>query len=172
VTEALSAILGAAVAWLLFRLGLQAETHRHVGELYDKLVDYRKEYPEVLSLARLWRPEYLTRVYHQRSDEDRQWAMYYGYAELVLGYCTQVLVTRGCALAGRAYTQHHHGLVKLLLTEHYPIVKQLAAPGGYASPLIARFIERQRAQGWDWESRHSALDRVAGHQIAPPTSDG
>ncbi|MFH0783296.1 MAG: hypothetical protein V2B20_15285 [Pseudomonadota bacterium] len=129
-----AALIAAVVSLIVSLITLQqsrksrtAATRSEIGDHYDQLVSYRKEHPEVLALSRKWQPSFIRLVYAQNSDEERAWAIYCGYVELCMGYANAVLFGRRLNLldAGSFKQQHKH-LVKLFLTEHFPIVSQLA----------------------------------------------
>jgi len=63
------------------RQAQRAEMQREIGHLYDQLMDFRAEHPEVLALSRRWNVGSFEAIYRQRSDEERQLALYYTYAE-------------------------------------------------------------------------------------------
>ncbi len=137
-----------------------AATRSEIGNLYDQLVSYRQGHPEVLALSRTWQSSCIRLVYEQRSDEDRAWAVYYGYAELCLGYANEVLLGhRFGLLDSQSFELHHKHLVKLLLTEHLPIVSQLACDEAkFVSPVIREFMSKMQAdEGWDWQREYESL---------------
>lgn len=172
-TEAIAALMGAVVGGLTALLidrfaarrseASETRTIRDtIGALYDKLVDYRERHPEVLLLSREWNAECMKRVYAQESDADRAWAIYYGYVELVLGYCNNVLIAHREILSGASYEHHHRRLARLLVTEHLPIIQDLLDDGKYTSPLIWQFMEQEKKDGWDWNHEHAVLPNLTG----------
>jgi len=159
-------VLGAAssgvfalASLLLTRRMQRAEIQREISALYDRLMEVRLDHPEMLELGHTWTPGNLERVYRQRSAEDREWARYYTYVELCLGFCNAVLYARSKKLLSRdAYAGQYEPLVKLLLTEHCPILRDLLHSGGmYLSTQLKRLWHESQEHGWDWESRHTAL---------------
>jgi hypothetical protein len=159
VLGALSSGIFALVSLLMTRRMQRAEIHREISILYDRLMEVRLAHPEMLDLSRTWTSGNLERIYHQTSAEDREWARYYTYVELCLGFCNAVLYARSERHLPRdAYEGQYEPLVKLLLTEHYPILRELLEAGGEYISLYVKELRRELGQaGWDWESRHAAL---------------
>ncbi len=123
-------------------------------------MDYRLKHPEVFRLSRAWTPECLTKLYRQENDEERAWAIYVGYVELCISYCNAVLYARKRGqLEADIYTTHHEPLVKMLITEHFPIMRQFTQEG-FASTAIAEFIAQESKRGWNWEDVYSSMDKV------------
>ncbi|MCP4590352.1 MAG: hypothetical protein GY842_06395, partial [bacterium] len=131
----LGAVASATFAFLTLSLNKQvrrAEAHRGINSLYDKLMDYRTSNPKVLGLSRGWRREYFTSIYEQKTGQDREWAIYYTYVELCLGFCNVVLYNWHQRLLDRqAYEDHFKPLIKLIMTEHHPILRDLLRDGKY-----------------------------------------
>ncbi|MFM1814277.1 MAG: hypothetical protein RLZ98_972 [Pseudomonadota bacterium] len=150
------------LSWRLSHRTYSASRETRLEDLYDRLMDYRLKHPEVLVLSRKWQPECLTMVYSQRNPEEREWAIYMGYVELCISYCNAVLHARHQRQLDRTvYTSQHEPLIRLLLTEHYPIIRQLTREGGFVSSRISGFIEEtSRRKGWDWEAEYRQLDQV------------
>ena len=113
----------------------------------------------------------MKRVYLQENETDTAWALYYGYVELAIGYCNNVLIARGELLSGRSYEHHHRRLVRLLITEHLRIIQNLLESQKYISPLISQFMKEEEELGWDWASEHNMLDelRTVSEQQESPT---
>jgi hypothetical protein len=159
VLGAASSGIFALASLLLTRRMQRAEIHREISGLYDRLMEVRLDHPEMLELGHSWTPGNLERVYRQGSAEDREWARYYTYVELCLGFCNAVLYARSKRLLTRdAFAGQYEPLVKLLLTEHYPILRDLLEAGGeYLSVNLKRLWHEAREAGWDWASQHAAL---------------
>ena len=123
------AVVSGAFAFLTLRQtrdSSRAQAHKDISALYDSLVVFRKEHPEVHRLSSRWDASNFARIYTQASDEDRQWVLYYAYVELCLGFCNAVLHAENSGfLDPGAFKNQYKPLVKLLLTEHYPIVEDL-----------------------------------------------
>jgi hypothetical protein len=159
VLGAVSSGVFALASLLLTRRMHRAETHREISVLYDRLMEVRLANPEVLALSRRWAREDLDRIYDQRAAEDREWARYYSYVELCLGFCNAVIYARSRNLLTQdAYQGQYEPLVKLLLTEHHPILRDLLERGGkfISAPIKALWHELESA-GWNWEIEHAAL---------------
>jgi hypothetical protein len=158
VLGAVSSGVFALASLLLTRRMQRAETHREISALYDRLMEVRLANPDVLELSRRWTRDNLDRIYNQRSAEDREWARYYSYVELCLGFCNAVLYARSRGLLTQdAYLGQYEPLVRLLLTEHYPIVRDLLDKGGkYLSAQIQN-LWRELESRWDWEAEHGDL---------------
>lgn len=100
----------------------------------------------------------MKKIYEEDSDNGNQWTHYYGYVELCIGYCNAVLYARKSNLIDRlSFNSQHKDLMKLLLTEHSPIIEDLCREGKYISILIRRFRQEMRDQGWNWEEQHRRL---------------
>lgn len=169
----IAALVAAAVSLVVSLLAIRqarrqqtASAYSDISDRYDKLVSYRAEHPEVLALSRSWTPACMPLVYRQASDEDRGWAVYYGYIELCIGYSNAVLYARRSGrLDGRAFDLQHKHLIKLLIAEHWPILSALSAEGKYVSPMIGEFIREIVKDGdgaWSWEEEHAAVTSVSG----------
>ena len=130
-----------------------SRAEKQVGELYDQMVRYRTKYPEVMFFSRQWKEDYFKNIYYQKSEDDKKWVIYYSYVELCLGYCNTVLLLRWSLRPG-SYRHQHKELIKLILTEHYPIIKDLLK-GPYISTLIKKFIEKQ--EDWNWKDEYRKL---------------
>jgi hypothetical protein len=94
VAASVSAIVSLTIAWLQLRQNKQSQRNLMQQEIiarYDKMVDYRMQYPEVLTLAKQWNSNCFTLIYDQKTKEDKAWAIYYGYVELLISYCNSVL---------------------------------------------------------------------------------
>ena len=146
-------VSAAGVAITLINAWAQAE--KQVGDLYDQMVNYRADHPEVMHLSRKWGPGCFEEVYGQETEEDKQWVVYYSYVELCLGYCSIVLSSRRRLPPG-SFRGHHGPLVKLTLTEHNPIVEQLLTEP-CLSDLVRGFRKELAEEQWDWREEHRKL---------------
>lgn len=153
--------LTVAVAQLRQSKNSQRSQIQHdISTKYDKMVDYRLQYPEVLSLARRWKPECFERIYNQKTDEDKTWAIYYGYVELCIAYCNAVLYANAKKFLDQdSYKSEHEPLIRLLLAEHFPILSAIARPGKYVSIYLVEHIDKLQQTGWNWEVTYQSLDK-------------
>lgn len=146
--------------WRQNRLSYFSGRESRIEDLYDRLMDYRLKHPEVLKLSRRWERECLTKIYSQSNEDERAWAIYFGYVELCISYCNVTLFARKRSqLDPEVYRTQHEPLVKLLISEHFPIMQQLTQEG-FASSIIAEFIVEMRKRGWEWEKQYEKMDKV------------
>jgi len=158
VAGAVSSAIFAALALRLTKQAQRSEAHGAIGVLYDKVLDFRVAHPEMLRLSRQWSSRHFERIYQQRSDEDRQWALYYTYVELCLGFCNAVIyLSRRGHLEAAAYEQQYARLVRLLLTEHNPLIEDLLEKPHFISTYIRSFRDQLAREGWDWRTEHQRL---------------
>jgi hypothetical protein len=153
-------IISALLAYLSYSLSRQSQRatmQRSIEDIYDKMVRYRAEHPEVMKLCYRWNSESFDAIYRQLNAEEVQWVNYYNYAELVSGFLNAVLYGRKIKLLDRhAYEGHYKPLVKLLVTENYPyFLSILDAP--YLSAFIRDFINDLKSEGWDFAGKHKRL---------------
>ena len=119
-------IVGALVAIVT----VQGQAEKEVGDIYDQMVKFRVEHPEVLELSRKWQAGNFAKVYGDGGSLDPQWVTYYSYFELCIGYCnSSILAWYGFRLGRRSFKHHHKPLIKLVLTENYPILKTIQEDG-------------------------------------------
>jgi hypothetical protein len=122
------------------------------------MVDYRLQRPEVLALARRWKPECFKFIYDHSGPDGNSWAVYYGYVELVISYCNAVLYARSRGLVDSdIYESQHELLIKLLLAEHYPILSTVIVPGGYVTKYLIEHLGALQKGGWDWAAAYRKL---------------
>lgn len=161
-TAALAAIVALIVAYVnsrQTRRTYSSSIETRLEGLYDRLMDYRLKHPEVFKWSRSWTRDCLTKIYLQSNDEERNWAIYVGYVELCISYCNAVLLARNRRLlAKQVYVSQHEPLVRMLITEHFPIIHQFSSEG-FASKAIAEFISRERVNGWKWEDIYATMDQ-------------
>ncbi len=164
VVALIGVVSSGVIAYLVYGLSREAQRnqiHKEIADLYDKVLAFRAEHPVVLGLSRLWKPDCFCAIYAQESDEDKQWALYTAYVELCLSFCNAVLhgwkhhhLDRG------AYQGRFKPLVKLLLTENYPLVSGMLASGKYISHYVKEIVsEWQETENWDWTKMHEDLAR-------------
>ena len=171
--DLLSALVGAVMALVLDRLAagrFRSAEYRSlrstVGGLYDRLVDYRERHPNVLRLSRQWKPECIASVYGQEDEEGREWALYYGYVELVIGYCNNVIIARKELISCGIYECYHRRLARLLITENLPCIQDLLGRERYVSALIGDFIQDEEKSGWNWTKENERLCIPTGWSAA------
>lgn len=159
--EVIIAVIGSAIALVgaaLTILTMWAHTETQTGDLYDKLVRLRVDHPVVMALSRRWSIDSFGKVYAERQDLDPKLVIYYSYVELCLAYCNAVLVAhRGMRINPGSFRYYHRPLMKLLLTENYPIVEHLAQEGKYLSKLLMDFRSSLASEGWNWKHEHHRL---------------
>jgi hypothetical protein len=166
-------ILSALLAYLSYSLNRQsqrASMQRSIADLYDRMVKYRAEHPEVMNLADRWNDDRFAAIYRQRNPEEVQWVIYYNYVELVSGFLNAVLYGRKNRLLDQpAYEGHYKPLAKLLVTEHYLyFLSILQSP--YLSSFIKEFIQALKTEGWDLAEKHKKLLGTASQpeSMLPP----
>src|ERR1700690_1146589 len=82
-------VISALLAYLSYSLNKQsqrASMQRSIEDIYDKMVNYRAEHPEVMKLCYRWNNDSFDAIYRQRNGEEVQWGNYYNYVELVSGF--------------------------------------------------------------------------------------
>jgi hypothetical protein len=138
---------------------VRSQAGKQIGDLYDQMVKFRSDHPEVMYLSRQWRSGYFAKVYGEGEPPDAKWALYYSYVELCIGYCNAaILARRGFRIGYTCFKHYHAPLIKLILTEHYPIVDDMISGGGeYICLYIKRFRKKLEKDGWDWAVQHSKL---------------
>jgi len=129
------------------------------SDSYNLMVTYRFKYPEVLRFSKLWEEENWAKIYLQKEKEDISWVHYYSYTELCLDYCNSILIARNEKIFDKKrFKNHHEKLLKLIITEHYPIIKSMVNAEKFISPMIGEFIqEYEKKYGWNWEEEHRKL---------------
>ena len=141
-------VVFSVVGLILTIVNTWAQAERQAGSLYDQMVRFRIEHPEIMSLSRRWQPGFFEKVYSQeRPDaESASWILYYSYVELCLSYCNTVLAS-WWRFPPASYRHHHRPLVILTLTEHNPIIEDLMN-GPYLSNQIRQFRKFQSEAKW------------------------
>ncbi|MCK5055440.1 MAG: hypothetical protein KAT34_02215 [Candidatus Aminicenantes bacterium] len=135
---------------------------KHINNIYEKIIRFQTEHPEVLSLSRKWNTGMICRVYEQASAEDKQWAIYYTFVELCIGYCNAVLHARKRKLIDKdSYINQHEPFVKLLLRKHHPIIDDMVRERKYISHNIIDFRQNlKEKEGWDWEKEYKDMIKM------------
>jgi hypothetical protein len=159
----LGVITSSLIGYLVYLSNRQvqrAEMQREIGHLYDKLMDFREQHPEVLALSRGWGETCFGAIYRQKSAKDKQWAIYYTYVELCISFCNTVIYGHKLGFLNKvSYQQHYKLLVKLLLAEHYPFITSILN-GKYLSPHIQDFLNEGEKDGWNWKVMHLELSGI------------
>ena len=153
--------LSIAIVQLRQRRNTQrAQVQQDITKKYDKMVDYRLQHPEVLTISRRWQPACFGQIYNQRTEEDKSLAIYYGYVELCIAYCNAVLYAfEKDWMDPESYESEHEPLIRLILAEHFPILSTIAKPGKYVSTYLVNHVEKMRQGGWDWEATYKSLEQ-------------
>lgn len=164
---AIIAGFSAVLAWSLSRRGQHGQAHEQINRRYDRIMEFRAEHPEILALGCRWNDGNFRRIYEQRQEEDRSWALYYTYVELVLGFCNAVVYAwRRRLLDKIAYQEHYRPLMRLLLTEHQPIMTTMLR-SNYLSRFVRDFWVAEASSGWDWAKQHRLLHGGEGPNEPP-----
>jgi hypothetical protein len=149
------------INWRQTRRSYTSSKEARIEGLYDRLMDYRLKHPEVFRLSRLWKAECLSKIYSQVDQDEKLWAFYFGYVELCISYCNATLqAKKNGEIADNLYRTQYEPLMKLLITEHFPIISQLIREGKFISGAISEFVARTRKRGWNWEREHDNLDKI------------
>ncbi|MFA5891929.1 MAG: hypothetical protein WDA27_13430 [Actinomycetota bacterium] len=161
VAAAVSAVVSVAVALAQLRQGRVShrfQAQRDITAKYDRMIDYRLQRPEVLSLARRWSHGCFAWIYDHTGPDGDAWAIYYGYIELITFYCSAVLRARAHGLIDAdVYESQHEPLIKLLLAEHYPVLSVIIRPRGYVTKYLVEHVADLRRCDWDWEAAYGDL---------------
>ena len=113
---------------------------KQVNNLYKKIIDYQTERPEISSLSGKWKPDIIDRVYNQSSEKDKQWAIYYTFVELCIGYCNTALhAWNRKFLDKNSYKNRHEPFIEALLREHHLIIDDMVRLDKYISSYIKDF---------------------------------
>ncbi len=160
VSVAAAVITGIVSIWMLRhrRLVQETEAYRAISELYDRVVQAKLQRPELLPLARRWSAARMRGAYEQLTDEDRDWAIYSTYTEVCIGFCNAVLQARSRGLMPKhEFEAQWEPLVKFVITEHYPMIRDLLKEAKFVSSYLTDFVDELRTAGWDWEREHRLL---------------
>lgn len=143
----------AFIAYWLNRQSRRAEIQRKIADLYEKTIEFRVAYPQVMRLCRKWST--------QSSVADRNWSLYYSYVVLISSFCSTVLYARQLRLLDKdVFSGYYQPLMRLLISVHYPYFS-IARKGNYLSVFIKSYMEDRELAGWDWWSKHRVLTEVA-----------
>ena len=161
VISAAAAVLALLVSgWSVVqaRATRRVEAHRAVHELYDRMVSLKFGHPEFLICAQEWDPGKMRNVYDDTLPNHQMWAEYYTFVELCIGFANAVLQARNLNLMDKGvYQKQWERLVRLVLTEHYPIVGAFVSEGPYVSQYVCKYVSVKQSEGWDWAGQHRQL---------------
>lgn len=161
IAAAVSAIVSLGIAYAQLhqaRVSQSIQAQQDITDKYNLMVDYRLKRPDVLKLARLWNDQCYDLIYSQNKPDGSDWAIYYGYVELVTLYCSAVLYAKNKHLIpDDLFRAQHEPLIRLLLAEHYPIFSQIIKQDGYVSEYLVDHVRSLRDTGWDWSAAHKVL---------------
>ena len=157
ISSALSSIIFAYLAYSLTRRMQRVTTQQEIANIHHDILKYRAEHPEVLRFCALWKHNCFEAVYRQAGKEDKLWAIYYTYCELILRFANTVLYgVENHSLDKRVYRGQFMPLIRMLLTENYPFVASIV-PYPHISSFVKDFVREQQEQGWNWEEKHRIL---------------
>ncbi len=108
------------------RKTIKAESFNRIGDLYDQIVIYRLEHPEVLSLGKKWKAGNLEKMYED-NNEAKFLAFYYSYCELCIGFCDICLYhKKNNLITETEYNDFHLGLLNLVAEENRELFREVA----------------------------------------------
>lgn len=186
VTVSVLGIAGSVFGFLAARVSSYLAVQREIAGLYDRMVECRLSRPNVMECAWQWTRDLWAKVYDQSGTDGSKWADYYSYIELCLAFCNAVLENRSRLIGWIAFgggATRRERLVKLIVTEHWPIFADMARietdpccacqPTGnvrrgrvvlrraedpkFLSPVIVRYMTTMARNGWDWQAEHCKL---------------
>lgn len=175
-SEVLAALVasGAAVLSAIFSLfsfyqsrkNQKTSTYNKINETYNKIITFRIEHPEVLSLSRKWNPGIMPRIYEQNNEEDKQWVVYYTFVEMCNEYCNEVLIGWiDCLLDDESFFNQYEPLVRLLQTEHNLLVNDLLRESHYISKLIKDYRQLMQEKGlWCWDDKFKDVTKITANE--------
>jgi hypothetical protein len=146
------------VAFRLSRAGSRYAARRAIGDLANSLATFRAEYPEVMSVARNWTPASWERLFAApATDESKGLARYYSFVEIGLEFCNTTL---GAYAEGHlprdAFERHYRPLVRLFVTENWPMISDLLTKP-YLSDYLRDEVDAGGAGGWAWATEHRKM---------------
>jgi len=157
ISSALSSIIFAYLAYSFSRQTRRASTQQEISNIHNDILKFRAEHPEMLRLCALWKHDCFEAVYRQAGAEDKNWATYYTYCELILRFVNTVLYgIKNRSLDKSIYRGQFMPLIRMLLTENYPFVASIV-PYPHVSSLVKSFVQEQQEQGWNWQEKHRTL---------------
>jgi len=162
IVSVVSAIVAIALGVWTARQTKQAQqvaAYRAVHDLYDRMVQLKFDNPDFLLQAREWKQSKMGSVYDADDLEHAEWSRYYTFVELCIGFANAVLQARSAGLMGTAeYEKQWERLVRLVVTEHYPIISGFLGEGPYVSQYLRDYINSTSLEAaWDWDKRHHTL---------------
>jgi len=158
-----SAIIASLFGWLSIRnakLSQHAFAEKEAADAYERMISFRVKHPYVLRLSRQWEQGNFNKVHLQKSlQDDEKWVVYYSYFELCISFCNIVLAAwyQG-RMDNNSFEKHYEPLIKLVLTEHNPIIEDIVNPKAkYVSYYIQKFRTQMDNNNWDWKENHEML---------------
>ncbi|MDI6712052.1 MAG: hypothetical protein QMD96_02315 [Anaerosomatales bacterium] len=140
------------------RQAQQEEAYRAIHALYDKMVQYKLDNPDIVQRARTWEDSKIATMYQADSEEGAAWSRYCTFVELCIGFANAVLQARSRRLMGKSeYEDYWERLVRLVITEHFPIIGGYFLEGPYISRYLRDYVRALSADGWDWSIQHARL---------------
>ncbi len=144
---AVSSVIVSLIAVRRSKKNKISSIYTDISERYDNLIRFRTQHPQVLPLSRKWETRFLKSMYYPVTDEDKQWVIYFTYVELCIGYCSSVLMARANKLLdGDSYENQYLPLVRLLLTEHAPIIGGLVNEKKICFPVHPGILENTEGE--------------------------
>jgi hypothetical protein len=142
----------------LTRQAQQVEAYRAVHDHYDKMIQLKFTNPDFLIQARDWDTGKMKCVLDASMPQHAEWSRYYTFAELCIGFANAVLQARSRHLMGKPeYKKQWERLVRLVVTEHYPIISTFLAEGPYVSEYLCNYVKDTEQRGWNWDKEHARL---------------
>lgn len=143
------------------RQAQQEEAYRAIHALYDKMVQYKLDNPDVMHRARHWDPSKSAMLYRSDSGEGAAWSRYCTFVELCIGFANAVLLARSRGLMSKSeYEDYWERLVRLVVAEHFPIISTYFLEGPYISEYLRDYVRRPPAADWDWLTQHARLTEL------------
>ncbi len=161
IVAACAALVTAGMGVFAFRLSRASSRYaarRAIGDLASSLAAFRAQYPEVMSVARGWSPESWDVLFAApTTEETARLVRYYSFVEIGLEFCNTTLGAYAEGnLSREAFDRHYRPLVRLFVTEHWPMISNLLQ-NPYLSAYLRDEIAAGRASGWDWASQHQDM---------------
>ena len=158
VASALATAFLGFLAYRFSRSSARQATRRTIGDLANQLAAIRLEYPEASRYGRRWemRDWDILGGAHEGPAADLR-TRYYCYVDVGLEFCNAALAARANgAISAETFRGHYGRLVRLFLTENYPIVAHMRA-----RPFLTSDVQQElasaEAEGWVWADQHEAL---------------
>ncbi|RMG31308.1 MAG: hypothetical protein D6732_14925 [Methanobacteriota archaeon] len=95
------------------------------------MVKFRVDHQEVMKLGRCWEGGNWEKIYLQNEEKHKEWVICYSYFELCMGYCNAAIhAQKWLRLPPGSFNNQHKQSIKLILTENYPILKNILDDDG------------------------------------------